>query len=947
MCPSRYQALGAIAPPHFARVDRIATPSKPGKELAELAAFRSGAAMPLLSSLIGRREEPAPAVTLAVLEQLLTDIRGERSTLEAVLSTASNTDLSSVRSALDQVEQHAELLARQLDALGTAAARLAETARSADALERRFAELDQRSRDIERMNEESLQRTEQVAREREALQEAIAHAQVATDSLEALRGDAGIARLAEELPTIAGECIRIREQHSTLLTEANLLTTKAATAMQEATGAASVSADAAARVSGAAQQIEELQRKVDRLAGVDVLSRDMTAQLQTLNGLAKHVSTKVKELEGQSQTIDRALVDARRVGEMLWEMEGQVGKMNDGAGLAARVGEDLGQVDGLHKEVAAKLEEATHNRDEFAAKADAQQREALEAVQAVQSHLDSLSVRRQEMDTLAERLRFVQTGLADAVARLSTVSAAESTMGVLTEKVESVAAQVAQMTAQMHALEEKQAAVTAFEQRLDMADRAVRQTASQIDLLGQRQKDLEALKAAFDTVDHTYAAVRKLVDELRQQKQDFAGFVRHATEFMQQAPQINTRIDDLAAGVAEAKAQADGVLALGPGVDDIAGRLANLTPQLQVIDDLQGRLSALHELSSEIDRRMAAQLARHADVEQLRVACDGLSTQAAEIHHRLAALEHTQGRLSPLTGQVVEFESQLSAARANLASLQRDEESIAAQERRLAGLGEAAVALGAEIATRIETVGALQAELATAGSVKDKLYDDFAQLQALQRAASSAAGQCEEQMEQIADRARQIEDHRVRLATIERAIATLGSRHIELDQLANSVDAKVGALAERDRIVDAVRQELDTIHEVSKKTQADLAAIAARRAEIAEGRADMERLAAALADTGQKIAEVERRGSAVDEVHRKADAVAHLLQDVRITLDTIGEQKAMIDYVSEMLSKVDDVISEARGTMKALQAERKLAQRIAENVRSIHARAGAEIRQVG
>src|SRR5262249_2775033 len=156
-----------------------------------------------------------------------------------------------------------------------------------------------------------------------------------------------------------------------------------------------------------------------------------------------------------------------------------------------------------------------------------------------------------------------------------------------------------------------------------------------------------------------------------------------------------------------------------------------------------------------------------------------------------------------------------------------------------------------------------------------------------------------EQMKQIADRARQIEDHRVRLATIEPAIAALGLRCTALDQLTNSVDAKVGALAERDRIVDAVRPELDTSHEVSKKTQEDFAATDARRAEIAEGRAELDRLAAALADTGQKITEVERRGAAVEEVHRKADAVTHLLQDVRITLDTVGEQKAMIDHVSE------------------------------------------------
>ena len=84
-----------------------------------------------------------------------------------------------------------------------------------------------------------------------------------------------------------------------------------------------------------------------------------------------------------------------------------------------------------------------------------------------------------------------------------------------------------------------------------------------------------------------------------------------------------------------------------------------------------------------------------------------------------------------------------------------------------------------------------------------------------------------------------------------------------------------------------------------------------------------------------------------DEVRRKADAVARLLDDVNVTLNVVGEQKAMIDHVGEMLGQLDGALEDARGTTKALQAERKLAQRIVAHVQNIHARAGAEIRQVG
>jgi len=48
-----------------------------------------------------------------------------------------------------------------------------------------------------------------------------------------------------------------------------------------------------------------------------------------------------------------------------------------------------------------------------------------------------------------------------------------------------------------------------------------------------------------------------------------------------------------------------------------------------------------------------------------------------------------------------------------------------------------------------------------------------------------------------------------------------------------------------------------------------------------------------------------------------------------------------------MLAQFEDAVTEARGTTRALQAERKLAQRIVDNVRNMHARAGVEVGQAG
>jgi hypothetical protein len=107
----------------------------------------------------------------------------------------------------------------------------------------------------------------------------------------------------------------------------------------------------------------------------------------------------------------------------------------------------------------------------------------------------------------------------------------------------------------------------------------------------------------------------------------------------------------------------------------------------------------------------------------------------------------------------------------------------------------------------------------------------------------------------------------------------------------------------------------------------------------------LDRLRESLSATQEKIVAIESRRQLVDAVQRKADTITHLLGDVQITLESVSEQKAMVDHVFAELGRLEYLVQEARGTMKALQAERDVAQRIVENVRQIHTRAISEERK--
>ena len=60
-----------------------------------------------------------------------------------------------------------------------------------------------------------------------------------------------------------------------------------------------------------------------------------------------------------------------------------------------------------------------------------------------------------------------------------------------------------------------------------------------------------------------------------------------------------------------------------------------------------------------------------------------------------------------------------------------------------------------------------------------------------------------------------------------------------------------------------------------------------------------------------------------------------MLDDVRINLETLGEQKAVIDHVAEKVAQLEFMLQEARNTLRTLQHERELAERIEIGIKQL------------
>lgn len=95
-----------------------------------------------------------------------------------------------------------------------------------------------------------------------------------------------------------------------------------------------------------------------------------------------------------------------------------------------------------------------------------------------------------------------------------------------------------------------------------------------------------------------------------------------------------------------------------------------------------------------------------------------------------------------------------------------------------------------------------------------------------------------------------------------------------------------------------------------------------------------------VGETDAKIADIEARGKMVEEVQTRATAITNLLDDINVNLEMLGEQRAVIDHVGEKLARLDFKVQEAQNTLRALQREREVAERIEQGIKSLRKHSG-------
>jgi DNA repair exonuclease SbcCD ATPase subunit len=235
-------------------------------------------------------------------------------------------------------------------------------------------------------------------------------------------------------------------------------------------------------------------------------------------------------------------------------------------------------------------------------------------------------------------------------------------------------------------------------------------------------------------------------------------------------------------------------------------------------------------------------------------------------------------------------------------------------------------------------VEGLSEALAKSTGVKDALVQELSTVQGRQREVAGQLSTAEHQIAKLGQAFAHIEERRDQVAFAERRMGTFEGRLRDLETLAGAVETRMAALTDQSDTLDALRREVDGVHDVAARSKADLEHLEAQRGSVAMLRSRVDELLATARATDERLADINARRRVVDEVQLKVNVITAMLDDVRVNLETVGEQRAILDHVLANLAKLDDMTQTAQGTLRSLQAERALAERIEQSIKTLRSR---------
>jgi len=352
------------------------------------------------------------------LQALVNQAKEERAALSAMLTQmASGTSkLAQTSKSLEQVGQKADVAMKKIDELGTKVSGHEDRARGLDQIEKRIAAMLEQVNEAQRISEKITAPDGELQKHRLAVNQLASQALENQATIETLRKErSSFEDLRTQLKASTAEVVKSVENVAMLKGELDAIRSTGAQLTTEFHRIRETSREAKDDSAAATEAVKEIEKKLGPLVQLQELSKNTEERLASLNALAEHVSQKAKALEAQKHAVERAVVEANRLNEMVWAMDVQIAKINEGSKQVARAEDTVARMEKLAQDTTAQLSAATTAREEFGREFARLDKESRGLSEYLKTTIERLAVDRKEFDQFDHRLRALSGSVAESV----------------------------------------------------------------------------------------------------------------------------------------------------------------------------------------------------------------------------------------------------------------------------------------------------------------------------------------------------------------------------------------------------------------------------------------------------------------------------------------------------------------------------------------------------
>jgi chromosome segregation ATPase len=685
-------------------------------------------------------------------------------------------------------------------------------------------------------------------------------------------------------------------------------------------------------VGDAQTRLAQVEAGLAGLTKVHHAAEKTTQDVQMLNALADSVVQKTRALEKQRDTVERAAQQAERLNDLVWELDAKIKKLEQDSRLIKKTQDGLTDLQEVYRQVESRTGEIRASQQKTTVEAEAFGARLVTLRDEVKQTVARFELEKQGLDSVTQRTGDLRESIADFERRFTDLARASHAVAQAQSRGDELVNKLTQLTAEVGRVGEQAERAKALQAQLERAEASGAKLEERLTALSQMQpvvqqvtRDVTDLRAARDDVRDATAqltAVRAEIERAQQRQAEAKGWLETADKTVADLRQQIGAVQALGASVEQVRVAAEQTSAT---VRDIEGRR-------DYVEQIERRLSLLGTLSGELDGRIKLLEERRAAVVELEGRSDAIRERLTDADRRFEAVQRRVDEIQRIEQRLAAMTAQVDGAEARMGGLTQGLADADARAKVLRELSAWMEKSGSDLEQRQRAVEQATQHLDRAVQVRQGAADTASALEEQVRRLQASLAAAETQTNTLAAFTEQVESKASAIRFAEKRIAQFEDKLANLERLQQGVEGAIAQVTQRQKSVEAVRDEVARVFETAERTIADMRDIAAGRPEVSAARQALEEVRDRARAVDELAASIDRRKESIQLAEQRMARLDALLIEIRASLEQLRAEKVMMDHVTEKASQLTFQSKAAEALIQQLREERDLTTRMRDVV---------------